>query len=94
MTSCQNTTHGLFKDFIKYIETRVDSAQSNVIVENGVSDATVDVMSRLKRLSLYKSIALVSISTLGPGNWITSSTAAPVVPATAGAPGAVKKKLE
>lgn len=91
MTSCQNTTHGLFKDFIKYIETRVDSAQSNVIVENGVSDATVDVMSRLKRLSLYKSIALVSISTLGPGNWITSSTAAPVVPATAGAPGAVKK---
>lgn len=69
LQNCQATTQIVFKDFIKYIETRVDNAQPNVIVENGISDATVDIMTRMKRLSVYKNTALVAIGSMTAGSW-------------------------
>lgn len=73
-TGCQTTTHAVFRDFIRYVESRVDAAHSNVILENGVSDATVDVMTRLKRISTYSSIALVSMASLGSNGWFPNGT--------------------
>lgn len=68
----QTAVQNVFADMIKYIETRVETAQTNVIMENGVSDATVDVMKRLSRLSQYRSTALVGISSMAPGSWLST----------------------
>lgn len=62
----------VFTDFVKYVETRVDSAQTNVILENGVSDATIEVMTRLKKLSQYRSTELVAIGSLSAGAWLSN----------------------
>lgn len=72
MQSVQETTHQVFTDFIKYIEVRVQNIVS-LPNDNGVCDVTIEVMSRMKRFADYKNSALVSISTMTPGSWISSN---------------------
>uniref|UniRef100_A0A060TFP2 Exocyst complex protein EXO70 n=1 Tax=Blastobotrys adeninivorans TaxID=409370 RepID=A0A060TFP2_BLAAD len=70
MKRLQSMAHEVFTEFLKYIDTRIQNMQQ-LPPESGVSDATIDIMSRMGRLADYKASALISISALsGPGAWI------------------------
>lgn len=71
MQNVQETSHSVFTDLIKYIEARVQAIVT-LPNDNGVCDVTIDVMSRLKRFAGYKNSALVCISTMNPGAWISN----------------------
>lgn len=85
---CQKTAQAVFSTFIKYIETRVESAQPVNFTENGVSDATVEVMTRMKRLSQYKQSQLSAIATMAPGSWLIQQNSATPMMAQQNAGGA------
>ena len=91
MKDVQDTTHLIFTDFIKYIEIRVNNLIS-LPSDNGVCDATIDVMSRMKRFADYKNSALVSISTMSPGGWLSNPK--PVWYTTFSSSGAVSAAAE
>lgn len=91
MKDVQDTTHLIFTDFIKYIEIRVNNLIS-LQSDNGVCDATIDVMSRMKRFADYKNSALVSISTMSPGGWLSNPK--PVWYTTFSSSGAVSAAAE
>lgn len=74
---CQKTAQLVFSTFIKYVENRVDAAQP--INENGVSDATVEVMTRMKRMAQYRSSQLSAIATLAPGSWLIQQNTTPML---------------
>lgn len=71
MKDAQDTTHLIFTEFIKYIEFRVQNLIS-LPSDNGVCDATIDVMSRMKRFADHKNSALVSISTMNSEGWLSN----------------------
>lgn len=65
----EDTCHIVFKDFIKYIDVRVQNMIS-LPSDNGVCDVTIDVMSKMKRFADYKDPALDGIGSMSPGEWI------------------------
>lgn len=72
MKRMQTTAQEVFTDFLRHIETRINNMQT-LPAETGVCDATVDIMSRMGRLSEYKNSALMSISNSSIHSWIPSN---------------------
>ncbi|CAN6596559.1 exocyst complex component Exo70p [Trichomonascus vanleenenianus] len=71
MQKVQATAHSVFTEFIRYTDSRIQNLQT-IPSDNGVCEASVDIMSRMGRLAEYKTPALVAISTMAPSAWIPS----------------------
>ncbi|AET40712.1 GTP-Rho binding exocyst subunit EXO70 Ecym_6336 [Eremothecium cymbalariae DBVPG len=59
----------LFKDLIQYIGQKAGS-MSQLPTDNGVTEATVDIMSRLRKFSEYKTGCLTTICTMTRESWL------------------------
>lgn len=64
-----STAQTVFVDFIKYIDSRIMNLQQ-LPSDNGVCDASVDIMGKMGRMADYKQSQLTAISTMTPGAWI------------------------
>jgi exocyst complex protein 7 len=65
----RNTTKSVFAEFLRYIETRVQNL-ATLPSDNGVTEATMDVMSRMRKLSEDRDSATVLMENLAPSSWI------------------------
>ncbi|CCE64604.1 hypothetical protein TPHA_0I00980 [Tetrapisispora phaffii CBS 4417] len=68
-------TQSLFKNVVVRIETKADQ-MSIIPADNGVTEVTVDTMSRLRRFSEYKSGCLSAISHIDRQSWLPSDFSA------------------
>ncbi|GMM39008.1 GTP-Rho binding exocyst subunit [Saccharomycopsis crataegensis] len=61
----------LFREYLKFIDTRI----SNIITmpsDNGVSECTVELISRMRKFSEYRQASLSIVGDMKPGTWIPS----------------------
>lgn len=75
LVDCSNNVHGvtqsLFKDVIQRIGTKV-TQMSTIPADNGVTEATVDTMSRLRKFSEYKAGCLGAMENMQRERWLPS----------------------
>ncbi|SCW04414.1 LAFE_0H12992g1_1 [Lachancea fermentati] len=73
LLSCSNETkaisQSLFKELVKYIDVKSTSL-SQLPSDNGVTESTVDVMSRLRKFSEYKQGCLHTIVGMTRESWL------------------------
>lgn len=69
LESCRSTARSLFKDLLKFTETRVNSL-IQLPQDNGISEITVEVMSKARKFSEYKDGALNVMNNMKAGSWI------------------------
>lgn len=62
-------TQSLFKDAIVRIDKKV-SSMSSIPADNGVTEATVDTMSRLRKFSEYKTGCIGAMESIQRENWL------------------------
>lgn len=62
-------SQGVFAEIVKICEARVQQV-ATLPSDNGVCDATVEVMSRIRRFAEYKDSAVLAISGLKYGQWL------------------------
>lgn len=65
----KNISQSLFKDLIHYIGCKAASL-SQLPTDNGVTEATVDVMSKLRKFSEYKAGCLSTIASMVRESWL------------------------
>lgn len=66
-----NVSQGVFGEILKICETRVQQVVT-LPSDNGVCDATVEVMSRIRRFAEYKDSAVLAIAGMKYQQWIPS----------------------
>lgn len=66
-------TQSLFKDTVQRIGEKVNRL-SSLPTDNGVTESTVDTMSRLRKLSEFQSGCITAIATMGRDNWLVASS--------------------
>ncbi|AOW02722.1 exocyst complex protein EXO70 [Yarrowia lipolytica] len=67
--SSYNVSQGVFTEILKICEARVQQVMT-LPSDNGVCDATVEVMSRIRRFAEYKDSAVLAISGMKYQQWI------------------------
>ncbi|KAL2708921.1 Exocyst complex protein EXO70 [Kluyveromyces marxianus] len=65
----QRISHSLFQELFSYINTKTRS-MSQVPSDNGVTEPTVDIMSRIRKFSEYKSGCLSTIQAMSRVQWL------------------------
>lgn len=60
----------LFREYLKFIDTRITNHIIAMPSDNGVSECTVELMSRLRKFSEYKEASAAVIGSMKPGTWI------------------------
>ncbi|SMN21728.1 similar to Saccharomyces cerevisiae YJL085W EXO70 Subunit of the exocyst complex [Maudiozyma saulgeensis] len=65
-------TQSLFKDTIQRIGEKVNRL-SSLPTDNGVTESTVDTMSRLRKLGEFQSGCITAISSMERNNWLVTS---------------------
>lgn len=75
LLECANNVHSvtqsLFRDAIQRIDTKVNQ-MSAIPADNGVTEATVDTMSRLRKFSEYKTGCLGAMESMKRDMWLPS----------------------
>lgn len=69
LEACRNTARSLFKELLKFTEQRVNSLVS-LPQDNGISEVTVEVMSKARKFSEYRNDALSVMTGMKAGSWI------------------------
>jgi len=69
LESCRNTARSLFKELLRFTDQRVTSLIS-LPQDNGISEVTVEVMSKARKFSEYKDGALSVMNGMKAGSWI------------------------
>ncbi|AAS53471.1 AFR100Wp [Eremothecium gossypii ATCC 10895] len=69
----KSISESLFKDLIQYIGQKTASL-AQLPTDNGVTEATVDVMSRLRKFSEYKSGCLATIQSMTRESWLPNES--------------------
>lgn len=67
--SVHKVTQSLFKDVIQHVESRVNSMTS-IPADNGVTEATVETMSRLRKFSNYRNGCLEAMENITRESWL------------------------
>lgn len=65
----QRISHSLFQELFSYVNTKTRS-MSQVPSDNGVTEPTVDIMSRIRKFSEYKSGCLSTIQAMSRVQWL------------------------
>lgn len=68
-------TQSLFKDAIQRIDEKVNRL-STLPTDNGVTESTVDTMSRLRKLGEFQTGCITAISTMDRNSWLVTSFSA------------------
>lgn len=61
----------LFKEYLRFIDTRISGIMT-MPSDNGVSECTVELMSRMRKFAEYKEASMSVIGAMKPGTWIPS----------------------
>ncbi|AMD19333.1 HBR432Cp [Eremothecium sinecaudum] len=69
----KSITQSLFRDMIQYIGQKAGTI-TQLPTDNGVTEATVDVMSKLRKFSEYKSGCLAIIATMARESWLPNES--------------------
>ncbi|AGO13247.1 AaceriAFR100Wp [[Ashbya] aceris (nom. inval.)] len=69
----KSISESLFKDLIQYIGHKTASL-TQLPTDNGVTEATVDVMSRLRKFSEYKTGCLATIQSMTRESWLPNES--------------------
>lgn len=70
LSSLQATGLAAMTDFLRFVESRVESLTQ---VSNGVSDATMEVMARMRRLSELKNSMILAVVDATPTQWVPNN---------------------
>ncbi|CDO96070.1 unnamed protein product [Kluyveromyces dobzhanskii CBS 2104] len=71
----QRISHSLFQELFVYINTKTRT-MSQLPSDNGVPEPTVDIMSKIRKFSEYKSGCLTTIQAISRSQWLPKDTKA------------------
>lgn len=69
LEACRTTARSLFKELLKFTEQRVNSL-TLLPQDSGISEVTVEVMSKARKFSEYRNDALSVMTGMKAGSWI------------------------
>lgn len=70
LDNCRMVARTLFKELLIFTEERVKSSETNIPQDNGISQVTVEVMSKARKFAENKDGALDVMKSLRAGSWI------------------------